>query len=114
MCCLQSISTDPDPAVQRQILRELAFLKTCNSPYIVSFYGAFLDDGETTVSLCMEYCEGGSLQDIYTRARDRGGVIGEAVLARIAESVCKGLVYLHSKRVIHRGKPAVFCRKETH
>ncbi|ORZ21980.1 kinase-like domain-containing protein [Absidia repens] len=98
----KSISTDPNPAVQRQILRELAFLKTCNSPYIVSFYGAFLDDGETTVSLCMEYCEGGSLQDIYTRAKDRGGVIGEAVLGRIAESVCKGLVYLHSKRVIHR------------
>ncbi|CAO3595046.1 unnamed protein product [Absidia cylindrospora] len=98
----KSISTDPDPAVQRQILRELAFLKTCNSPYIVSFYGAFLDEGETTVSMCMEYCEGGSLQDIYTRAKERGGVIGEAVLERIAESVCKGLIYLHSKRVIHR------------
>ncbi|CAO3609309.1 unnamed protein product [Cunninghamella blakesleeana] len=98
----KSISTDPDPAVQKQILRELSFLKTCNSPYIVSFYGAFLDDGETTVSLCMEYCEAGSLQDIYTRAAERGGVIGEAVLERIAESVCKGLVYLHSKRVIHR------------
>ncbi|KAI9302454.1 kinase-like domain-containing protein [Cunninghamella echinulata] len=98
----KSISTDPDPAVQRQILRELSFLKTCHSPYIVSFYGAFLDDGETTVSLCMEFCEGGSLHDIYTRAAERGGVIGEAVLERIAESVCKGLVYLHSKRVIHR------------
>ncbi|KAI9353160.1 kinase-like domain-containing protein [Pilaira anomala] len=98
----KSISTDPDPNVQRQILRELAFLKTCDSPYIVSFYGAFLDDGDTTVSLCMEYCEAGSLEDIYKRARDLGGVIGEPVLERIAESVCKGLVYLHSKRVIHR------------
>ncbi|CAO3683481.1 hypothetical protein G6F70_001527 [Rhizopus microsporus] len=98
----KSISTEPDPAVQRQILRELAFLKTCDSPYIVSFYGVFLDDGDTTVSLCMEYCEAGSLEDIYKRARDLGGVIGEPVLERIAESVCKGLVYLHSKRVIHR------------
>ncbi|KAG2201563.1 STE/STE7 protein kinase [Mucor mucedo] len=98
----KSISTEPDPAVQRQILRELAFLKTCDSPYIVSFYGAFLDDGDTTVALCMEYCEAGSLEDIYKRARDLGGVIGEPVLERIAESVCKGLVYLHSKKVIHR------------
>ncbi|KAI8970416.1 kinase-like domain-containing protein [Mycotypha africana] len=98
----KSISTEPDPGVQRQILRELAFLKTCDSPYIVSFYGAFLDDGDTTVSLCMEYAEAGSLEDIYKRARDLGGVIGEPVLERIAESVCKGLVYLHSKRVIHR------------
>lgn len=83
----KSISTEPDPAVQRQILRELAFLKTCDSPYIVSFFGAFLDDGDTTVSLCMEYCEAGSLEDIYKRARDLGGVIGEPVLERIAESV---------------------------
>ncbi|KAL0095097.1 kinase-like domain-containing protein [Phycomyces blakesleeanus] len=100
--CEWSISTDPDPAVQRQILRELAFLRTCNSPHIVSFYGAFLDDGDTTVSLCMEFCEAGSLEDIYKRASLLGGVIGEPFLARIAESVCKGLVYLHSKRVIHR------------
>lgn len=35
----------------------------------------------------MEYCEAGSLEDIYKRARDLGGVIGEPVLERIAESV---------------------------
>ncbi|KAI7849942.1 kinase-like domain-containing protein, partial [Circinella umbellata] len=98
----KTIGTDPNPKIQRQILRELSFQKTCNSPYIVSFYGAFLEDGDTTLSLCMEYCEAGSLEDIYKRARDLGGIIGEPVLGRIAESVCKGLVYLHQQRVIHR------------
>ncbi|ORX62627.1 kinase-like protein [Hesseltinella vesiculosa] len=101
----KSIPTDADPNVQRQILRELAFMKKCQSPYVVSFYGAFLNDGEATMSLCMEYCEGGSLLDVYKRASERGGIIGEAVLERIAESVCKGLVYLHSQKLIHRGKP---------
>ncbi|KAI8142755.1 kinase-like domain-containing protein [Fennellomyces sp. T-0311] len=98
----KTIGTDPNPKIQRQILRELSFQKTCNSPYIVSFYGAFLEDGDTTLSLCIEFCEAGSLEDIYKRARDLGGVIGEPVLERIAESVCKGLVYLQSQRVIHR------------
>ncbi|CAM0136984.1 Protein kinase C signaling pathway involved MAPKK protein [Umbelopsis sp. WA50703] len=98
----KTITTDPDPDVQRQILRELSFLKTCHSPQIVSFYGAFLDDGDTSIAICMEYCEAGSLEDIYKRAKDLGGVIGEPVLAKIAESVCLGLVYLHSKQVIHR------------
>jgi hypothetical protein len=37
----------------------------------------------------MEYCEAGSLEDIYKRARDLGGIIGEPVLERIAESVNK-------------------------
>jgi serine/threonine protein kinase len=83
----QTITTDPDPDVQRQILRELSFLKTCHSPQIVSFYGAFLDDGDTSIAICMEYCEAGSLEDIYKRAKDLGGVIGEPVLAKIAESV---------------------------
>lgn len=83
------IATDPNPKIQRQILRELSFQKTCKSPYIVSFYGAFLEDGDTMVTLCMEYCEAGSLEDIYKRARDMGGVIGEPVLERIAESVIK-------------------------
>ncbi|KAI8066546.1 kinase-like domain-containing protein [Gongronella butleri] len=97
-----SIPVDADPNVQRQVLRELAFMKKCQSPYVVSFYGAFLNDGEGTMSLCMEYAEGGSLLDVYQRAKERGGIIGEAVLERIAESVCKGLVYLHSQKLIHR------------
>ncbi|KAI8047850.1 kinase-like domain-containing protein [Gilbertella persicaria] len=98
----KTITVDPDPQLQRQILRELSFLKTCESPYIVSFYGAFLDDGETTIAICMEYCEGGSLEDIYKRANNIGGVIGETILANIADAVCKGLIYLHSQNVIHR------------
>lgn len=77
--------------MQRQILRELSFLKTCESPYIVSFYGAFLDDGETTIAICMEFCEGGSLEDIYKRASKINGVIGETILANIADSV--SLIY---------------------
>jgi mitogen-activated protein kinase kinase len=68
-------------------LRELSFLKTCESPYIVSYYGAFLDDGETTIAICMEYCEAGSLEDIYKRANQLKGVIGETILANIAEAV---------------------------
>ncbi|KAI8967712.1 kinase-like domain-containing protein [Mycotypha africana] len=98
----KTITVDPDPQLQRQILRELSFLKTCQSPHIVSFYGAFLDDGDTTIVLCMEYCEGGSLEDIYKRAHQINGIIGETILANIAESVCRGLIYLHEQHVIHR------------
>ncbi|CAO3665239.1 unnamed protein product [Rhizopus microsporus] len=96
----KTMTVDPDPQLQRQILRELSFLKTCESPYIVAFYGAFLE--ETTVSICMEYCEGGSLEDIYKRANELQGVIGETILANVAEAVCRGLIYLHSQHVIHR------------
>lgn len=98
----KSITTDPDPSIRKQILRELDALRTCVSPNIVSFYGAFLEDEDTTISICMEYCEGGSLEAIYKRTAERGGQVTEGVLSRIAESVCEGLVFLHSKHVIHR------------
>ncbi|ORX42934.1 MAP kinase [Hesseltinella vesiculosa] len=98
----KTISVEPDPTVQRQILRELSFLRSCESPFIVSFYGAFLDDGETTIAICMEYCEGGSLEDIYLQAKRMEAVIGETILAKLAEAVCKGLSHLHSHNVIHR------------
>ncbi|KAI8994759.1 kinase-like domain-containing protein [Pilobolus umbonatus] len=89
-------------AKKRQLLRELSNLKTCNSPYIVSFYDAFLTEADTTIEILMEYCEGGSMEDIYKRAKKIKGVIGETILANVAESVCKGVIYLHSQKLIHR------------
>lgn len=85
---------EAEPQLQRQILRELSFLKTCESPHIVSFYGAFLDDGDTTIAICMEYCDGGSFEDIYKRAREMHGVIGETVLAKLAEAVRVDAYYI--------------------
>lgn len=85
---------EDEPQLQRQILRELSFLKTCESPHIVSFYGAFLDDGDTTIAICMEYCDGGSFEDIYKRAREMHGVIGETVLAKLAEAVRVDAYYI--------------------
>ncbi|SAM08277.1 hypothetical protein [Absidia glauca] len=82
----KTITVDPDPQLQRQILRELSFLRSCGSPHIVAFYGAFLDDGETTIAICMEYCEGGSMEDIYKRAKAMEAVIGETILAKMAEA----------------------------
>lgn len=91
------MTVDPDPQLQRQILRELSFLKTCESPYIVAFYGAFLE--ETTVSICMEYCEGGSLEDIYKRANELQGVIGETILANVAEAVSSFFRWKKKKKI---------------
>ncbi|KAI8848920.1 kinase-like domain-containing protein [Chytridium lagenaria] len=61
--------------IQKQILRELQILKNCNSPFIVSFYGAFIN---------MKSLE-------------------EDVLEQITLSVLKGLVYLYQEhKIIHR------------
>lgn len=66
----------------------------------------------------MEYCEAGSLETIYKRIKVMNGRTGEKVLGKIAESVRRtatfsradtfqvlmGLVYLHDRKIIHRGE----------
>ncbi|KAJ1563996.1 Dual specificity mitogen-activated protein kinase kinase 1, partial [Nowakowskiella sp. JEL0078] len=69
----------------------------CKSPYIVSFYGASLNEGD--ISLCMEFMHCGSLDAIYKSA----GPIPEMVMGQITFAVLTGLVYLYEKhRIIHR------------
>lgn len=94
------ILTDSHPDTQKQILRELQFNKSCISPYIVKYYGMFLQG--STICISMEYMGGRSLDAIYKQVKLRGGRIGEKVLGKIAESMLKGLSYLHENRIIHR------------
>ncbi|SPQ26002.1 153fd0ed-eabe-41c5-a0c8-3689868ba14d [Thermothielavioides terrestris] len=110
---LKVITTNPDPDAKRQIIRELGFNKGCASQHICRYYGAFVDPATATISIAMEFCEGGSLDSIYKEVKRLGGRTGEKVLGKIAEGVLQGLTYLHSKKIIHRDiKPSniLLCR----
>jgi len=54
----QIIRVDAKENVRKQILRELQVCHDCNSPYIVTFYGAFQNEARDIV-LCMEYMDCG-------------------------------------------------------
>ena len=96
------MTTVPDPAVHKQILRELAFNRDCRAPSIVQYYGAFIEESDMTIAIVMEYCEGGSLDKIYKQIKKRNGRTGEKILGKVAEAVLNGLVYLHDRKIIHR------------
>ena len=49
---------DAKEGVRKQIVRELYIMKDCNSPNIVTFYGAFLNDSGDVI-MCMEYMDAG-------------------------------------------------------
>ena len=85
--------------MQKQILRELQILHDCNSPFIVGYYGAFLDGSD--ISVCMEYMQAGSLDGILKRF----GNLPIEIVGKISFAVLSGLVYLFDcHRIIHRGK----------
>ncbi|KAI1961966.1 Protein kinase C signaling pathway involved MAPKK protein [Ophidiomyces ophidiicola] len=92
---LKVITTDPNPDVKKQIFRELNFNKDCASEHICRYYGAFMDRSSSTISIAMEFCEGGSLDSVYKEVKKLGGRTGEKVLGKVAEGVLNGLTYLH-------------------
>ncbi|KAF2092198.1 putative MAP kinase [Saccharata proteae CBS 121410] len=100
---LKIITTNPDPAIKRQIVRELSFNASLNHPSICRYYGAFQPpNNNSVINIAMEFCEGGSLDSINREVLARGSRVGEKVLGVIARGVLEGLTYLHSKRIIHR------------
>ena len=54
----QIIRVDAKENVRKQIVRELQVGHDCNSPNIVTFYGAFQNEARDIV-LCMEYMDCG-------------------------------------------------------
>jgi len=52
------IHVEAKKEVRKRIVRELQIMRECNSPYIVSFYGAFLNESGD-VAMCMEYMDVG-------------------------------------------------------
>ncbi|KAI9809150.1 MAG: hypothetical protein M1825_002440 [Sarcosagium campestre] len=92
------IHVEAKKEVRKQIVRELHIMHDCNSPHIVSFYGAFLNDSGDVI-MCMEYMDVGSLDRI---SKDFGPVRVD-VLGKIAEAVLGGLTYLYNvHRIMHR------------
>ncbi|KAI9506455.1 MAP kinase kinase (MEK) [Coemansia spiralis] len=86
-----------DYSIRQQILKELQILHECNSPYIVSFYGAYPKDNG--VQVCMEFMDQRSFDRIYRKT----GPIPVPVLGCVTFSVLQGLKYLYEDlRVMHR------------
>lgn len=104
---LQIITADPNEEIRKQIFRELSFNKECSSAYICKYFGAYMDLSSATISIAMEFCEGGSLDSIYREVKKLGGRTGEKVLGKIAEGVLEGLTYLSGRKIIHRGQSAL-------
>ncbi|XP_050680329.1 mitogen-activated protein kinase kinase kinase kinase 5 isoform X2 [Leptidea sinapis] len=78
------------------IQQEILMMKDCRHPNIVAYYGSYLRRDKLWIS--MEYCGGGSLQDIYHVT----GPLSELQIAYMCRETLTGLSYLHSMGKMHR------------
>ncbi|XP_061452433.1 mitogen-activated protein kinase kinase kinase kinase 1 isoform X2 [Rhineura floridana] len=78
------------------IQQEILMVKTCQHHNIVAYYGSYLRVNKLWI--CMEFCGGGSLQDIYQVT----GPLSELQIAYVCRETLQGLAYLHNQGKIHR------------
>nr|XP_018907432.1 PREDICTED: mitogen-activated protein kinase kinase kinase kinase 3-like [Bemisia tabaci] len=78
------------------IQQEILMMKDCVHPNIIAYFGSYLRGDKLWI--CMEYCGGGSLQDIYHIT----GPLTEIQIAYMCREVLNGLHYLHSMGKMHR------------
>ena len=71
----------------KQLLREVGIISSTQHVNIVLFHGAYMSPSSSEVKILMEYCEGGSLETIGKRIKDRGAIVGEKIAGRLAEGV---------------------------
>ncbi|XP_077521232.1 MAP4K3-like protein hppy isoform X6 [Amblyomma americanum] len=78
------------------IQQEILMMKDCRHPNIVAYFGSYLRRDKLWI--CMEYCGGGSLQDIYHIT----GPLSEQQISYMCRETLKGLAYLHFVGKMHR------------
>ncbi|XP_044883619.1 serine/threonine-protein kinase 10 isoform X3 [Mauremys mutica] len=76
---------------------EIEILATCDHPYIVKLLGAFYHDSKLWIMI--EFCPGGAVDAVMLEL-DRG--LTEPQIQVICRQMLEALVYLHSKKIIHR------------
>eukprot|EP00062_Callorhinchus_milii_P009670 gi/632953730/ref/XP_007892583.1/ PREDICTED: mitogen-activated protein kinase kinase kinase kinase 3 isoform X4 [Callorhinchus milii] len=95
LAAIKVIKLEPgeDFAVVQQ---EIIMMKDCKHSNIVAYFGSYLRRDKLWI--CMEFCGGGSLQDIYHVT----GPLSELQIAYVCRETLQGLYYLHSKGKMHR------------
>lgn len=100
MIALKSIDVF-EKATRHQLIQELSAFAGSENPHVVSFLGAYFENGNT--KLALEFLNRGSLEDVLNTS----GPFPEDVLASIAKQSLLGLAHLHSVHKVHRDiKPA--------
>ena len=88
-----------DHAARSQYIHEIEALQNMTHPYIVKYFGAYLDTETRMINLFMEYVAGGSLARFV---KSLPYCLEEEAVKVYIRQILEALQYLHSHNVIHR------------
>ncbi|XP_066501765.1 mitogen-activated protein kinase kinase kinase kinase 6 [Hoplias malabaricus] len=92
---IKVVKLDPGDDIS-SIQQEITMMKDCTHKNIVAYFGSYLRNNKLWI--CMEFCGGGSLQDIYHVT----GPLKEKQIAYVSRETLQGLHHLHETGKMHR------------
>uniref|UniRef100_A0A673AB65 non-specific serine/threonine protein kinase n=1 Tax=Sphaeramia orbicularis TaxID=375764 RepID=A0A673AB65_9TELE len=95
LAAIKIVKLDPGDDIT-SIQQEITMMKECKHKNIVAYFGSY--HRNTKLWICMEYCGGGSLQDIYHVT----GPLKEKQIAFVCRETLQGLYHLHETGKMHR------------
>ncbi|XP_077355115.1 mitogen-activated protein kinase kinase kinase kinase 2 isoform X2 [Festucalex cinctus] len=95
LAAIKIVKLDPCDDIT-SIQQEITMMKECKHKNIVAYFGSY--HRNTKLWICMEYCGGGSLQDIYHVT----GPLKEKQIAYVCRETLQGLYHLHETGKMHR------------
>eukprot|EP00977_Amphora_coffeiformis_P001508 scaffold294_cov221-Amphora_coffeaeformis.AAC.64 len=94
---LMAVKSIPmQPAIMKDIRREIELLKSLDHTNIVRYYGAEING--PNLHIFQEWVAGGSVSDLLSKF----GPFPFPVIQSYAEQTLQGLAYLHSNNILHR------------
>ncbi|EFO64533.1 Kinase, NEK [Giardia lamblia P15] len=91
-----SASQDNDAKAIKSARNEFNIVMRLASPYIVKYYAVRTHDNGSIYHIEMEYCSGGSVQQLIQRIRSARSKLPESAVWEIVAQVLRALQYLHS------------------
>ncbi|KAK2852073.1 hypothetical protein Q5P01_008349 [Channa striata] len=95
LAAIKIVKLDPGDDIT-SIQQEITMMKECKHKNIVAYFGSY--HRNTKLWICMEFCGGGSLQDIYHVT----GPLKEKQIAYVCRETLQGLYHLHETGKMHR------------
>nr|XP_018684068.1 PREDICTED: mitogen-activated protein kinase kinase kinase YODA-like isoform X2 [Musa acuminata subsp. malaccensis] len=101
LCAMKEVNIIPDDAKSaeclKQLEQEIRFLSQFKHPNIVQYYGS--ETIANRLYIYLEYVHPGSINKYV---RQYCGAISESVVRNFTRHILNGLIYLHSKQIMHR------------
>ncbi|KAG6529676.1 mitogen-activated protein kinase kinase kinase 5-like [Zingiber officinale] len=101
LCAMKEVNIIPDDPKSaeclKQLEQEIKFLSQFKHPNIVQYYGT--ETIEDQLYIYLEYVHPGSINKYV---RQHCGAMTESVVRNFTRHILNGLIYLHSKNIVHR------------